>query len=112
MSEDQKGEPKSVEGYIITTGENTYFGLFQMNLKGDETDEQLLDHVTSGEHESPERARVFSKKMTRLIASSLETSDWRIKPTHLIPATWSEDGGVTITGEKISIEDLPKVSES
>lgn len=113
MVEKKKEMPSlSVNGYIITVGNRDYLGIFGMGLKGDENDDEIIKKTRWSPRDKPEKAWVFSAEMTHLIKESLENDDWKTKPTHIIPATWSEDGGVVVTGEKMKIEDLPPLEKN
>jgi hypothetical protein len=107
MSEKIVGESKSVEGYILMEGEKNYLGKF-MGWQNDQSlEDQIHLLVFDDDKSGPEEARVFSMEETDLIVKSLKKDKWKTKPTHVVPAIWSEDGGVVVTGERMSINELP-----
>lgn len=112
MSETNEGEPNKVIGFVVMSGEQKYLGVGMGWFADQSPEDQAKRLVWTNLHDKPEDARVFSQEMMQTIVQSVDKDNWGIKPTHAIPAVWSEDGGVVVTGEKIKIEDLPPVEKN
>lgn len=111
MSEVREGEPKRVEGYVIMAGEDSYLGIFDMvGLRNPKTDP--MASLTWDSKNDITEARVFDKNFVAQMVESVKNDPWQTKPTHAIPAIWSEDKGVVITGKKITFDQIPPLQEN
>ena len=95
MAEKTEAEPKKVEGYIVLSDEGKF----------------LAKDLFWFPHEKPEEAMVFSNEVFDTIRNTSDRDNWETKPKYVIPATWSQNGGVVVTGEKIKISELPPLQE-
>lgn len=115
MSESHEFEPKPVRGFIVMS-DDKYLG--EMGMIGwdkevnEFTPEEYASSLVWTEHDSPEEARVIDADTVYLIPKLIKEGKWIKEPTHAIPAEWSEQGGVTLLGEKVEFDKLPPREEN
>lgn len=87
MTEKGEGQPRTVKGFVILAGEDSYLAKDRFWFP----------------HDKPEEAFVFPESS---VINTVEASDkWDLKPTHVIPAEYTGDE-VKVTGAKMSIQEF------
>lgn len=87
MAEKGEGQPTTIKGFVVLSGEDSYLAKDRFWFP----------------HDKPEEAFVFPEGS---VLNTVEASDnWDMKPTHVIPAEWTGDE-VKVTGSKISIQEF------
>ena len=114
MAEAKESSPKNVTGYIVVMNEenNQYLGKQMMGPERNEIDAYgFAELLVANDYADPTQARVLDPDVVYAVAEQVKEGRWKAKPQFLIPAEWSEQGGVKITGEKIEFDKLPPREE-